>query len=286
MVACTVCGAAVHGGEAVFGRPYHSECITCVDCKKRIGLTSGNMWEAGRSGGIRCNDCHQQSLPTCGGCGEQILEEKILSYEGAPYHGRCFTCRSCSRPIEGKFVKDNGHVFCSQQCYRSQTSGSAHSSPPSSHTAADQEFQNALRTPSCATASGLQQVFQRFDVDGNGVISPAELRAVLALLPVPQGSKPFGEASLDRLIDIIDENNDGVIDYHEFADWLCHDGEGAHEILKRMKTPGGGERPQSRASRPSSSGTTRPAAGQRVRPKDTHLSTNEILLRRNERNIR
>jgi len=83
----------------------------------------------------------------------------------------------------------------------------------------------------------VRDAFQKFDTDGNGVISLGELRAVLQRLPVPAGEQPFTNADFEQFLDLIDQNHDGVIDYHEFTDWISHDGEGAAEIMQALKTP-------------------------------------------------
>lgn len=82
----------------------------------------------------------------------------------------------------------------------------------------------------------IKKTFQKFDIDGNGTLSLSELKEVLQLLPVAPGSRRFNDADFQRFLNIIDENHDGVIDYHEFTDWIHHDGDDAHEIMKRMKS--------------------------------------------------
>lgn len=83
----------------------------------------------------------------------------------------------------------------------------------------------------------LKTAFARFDVDGNGVISLAELKAVLQRLPVPAGQKEFTDNDFDIFLRSMDEDHNGVIDFHEFTDWISHDGEDAHDLMLRMKAP-------------------------------------------------
>eukprot|EP00927_Polykrikos_kofoidii_P007645 TRINITY_DN13143_c0_g1_i3.p1 TRINITY_DN13143_c0_g1~~TRINITY_DN13143_c0_g1_i3.p1 ORF type:complete len:193 (-),score=52.95 TRINITY_DN13143_c0_g1_i3:23-601(-) len=61
----------------------------------------------------------------------------------------------------------------------------------------------------------VQEVFQQWDVDGDGTISSQELERVLILL-----DPSFTKASLTKIIKAADKNGDGVIDYAEFVDWL------------------------------------------------------------------
>mmetsp|Transcript_67354 Transcript_67354/g.111563 ORF Transcript_67354/g.111563 Transcript_67354/m.111563 type:complete len:316 (-) Transcript_67354:284-1231(-) len=96
----------------------------------------------------------------------------------------------------------------------------------------------------------IKEIFQKFDTDGNGVISLAELKSVLQRLPVPSGSTPMSDSVFDTFLAAMDENHDGVVDYNEFADWLDHDDSGtAAAIMGGMRSTAasrGGSRPASR----------------------------------------
>jgi len=110
----------------------------------------------------------------------------------------------------------------------------------------------------------IKKAFRRFDTDGSGTIILSELKALLQMLPVAgrEGGAGWTDAEANQLLNMIDENHDGVIDYHEFTDWIHHDGDGAADIMKKMKArsslaprrSGGGRRPSSRGVSPRPSG--------------------------------
>lgn len=60
------------------------------------------------------------------------------------------------------------------------------------------------------TNERLKAAFRLFDKDGNGTISPDEIKDVL-------GIGPDDNEMIDKLIDDIDENKDGEIDFEEFC---------------------------------------------------------------------
>eukprot|EP00408_Alexandrium_pacificum_P059099 CAMPEP_0171174908 /NCGR_PEP_ID=MMETSP0790-20130122/10964_1 /TAXON_ID=2925 /ORGANISM="Alexandrium catenella, Strain OF101" /LENGTH=428 /DNA_ID=CAMNT_0011639785 /DNA_START=147 /DNA_END=1430 /DNA_ORIENTATION=+ len=76
--------------------------------------------------------------------------------------------------------------------------------------------------------------FKRFDKNGDGVISKVELKEVLVAISQKSGRSGMTDDHIDKLIEVIDVNGDGYIDYEEFADWVTHPGDGA-DILQRMR---------------------------------------------------
>jgi len=58
----------------------------------------------------------------------------------------------------------------------------------------------------------LRRAFNRFDADNSGFISAPEMMQVLRLL----GSNP-SQAEFNNILKAIDRNNDGVVDFREFA---------------------------------------------------------------------
>lgn len=63
------------------------------------------------------------------------------------------------------------------------------------------------------SAEELRQMFDRFDLDGDGRIDRAELRRVIA---EQRGSAPSDRA-LDATLKALDDNGDGLIDFTEFS---------------------------------------------------------------------
>ena len=61
----------------------------------------------------------------------------------------------------------------------------------------------------------LRARFQMFDRDGNGLIDRSELKLVMQEL----GEK-LSEEDIDEMIEEADTNNDGFIDYDEFARYM------------------------------------------------------------------
>jgi len=62
----------------------------------------------------------------------------------------------------------------------------------------------------------LVQLFKRFDVNGDGRISRSELGALLLML----NPKGFTQEELCKMMDAIDTNKDGYVDYEEFSTWV------------------------------------------------------------------
>lgn len=62
----------------------------------------------------------------------------------------------------------------------------------------------------------IRQAFATFDKDGNNLICPDELRAVLRSL----GEKGHTLEDCRRMISSVDQNGDGFVDFHEFQNLL------------------------------------------------------------------
>lgn len=59
----------------------------------------------------------------------------------------------------------------------------------------------------------LKAAFQVFDTNDDGTISSEEIKKVM----LSMGEKNVSESDMERVLAEIDENQDGTIDYHEFA---------------------------------------------------------------------
>ena len=65
-------------------------------------------------------------------------------------------------------------------------------------------------------ASQIRAAFAVFDTDGNGTLSPTELKAILTR-PTANGPAKFTEAQINELIKQFDKNGDGVLSVDEFT---------------------------------------------------------------------
>lgn len=61
----------------------------------------------------------------------------------------------------------------------------------------------------------VQEVFSKFDADGNGEISSQEMARVLTKL-----NKTLTREDCDRMFQRIDVNGDGTLQWQEFVDWM------------------------------------------------------------------
>ncbi|MCH1922568.1 EF-hand domain-containing protein, partial [Shewanella sp. A3A] len=62
----------------------------------------------------------------------------------------------------------------------------------------------------------LEQVFRRYDANGDGKISAEELASVLRAL-----GAPLGPGEVRRMMDEMDSDRDGFVDLSEFAAFHC-----------------------------------------------------------------
>ncbi|EXC48677.1 putative calcium-binding protein CML25 [Morus notabilis] len=90
----------------------------------------------------------------------------------------------------------------------------------------------ASRSPSVngrAQIEELEQVFKKFDVNGDGKISSSELGAIMGSL-----GQPSGEEELRKMIKEVDSDGDGFIDLKEFIE-LNTKGVDSDEVLENLK---------------------------------------------------
>ncbi|KAL3640387.1 hypothetical protein CASFOL_015355 [Castilleja foliolosa] len=86
---------------------------------------------------------------------------------------------------------------------------------------------NPATTPPLAKEDEVEKVFNKFDIDGDGKISPAELGAVINGL----GSETSAE-EVERMMSELDRNGDGYIDLTEFKSFHYRGGDGDDRELK------------------------------------------------------
>lgn len=74
----------------------------------------------------------------------------------------------------------------------------------------------SLETSRLASSLSIKEIFEKFDVDGNGEIDLEELLSILQVLD----SVLWTRANVLKLWSVVDADDDGVITYEEFTDWL------------------------------------------------------------------
>eukprot|EP00929_Paragymnodinium_shiwhaense_P044839 TRINITY_DN22993_c0_g1_i1.p1 TRINITY_DN22993_c0_g1~~TRINITY_DN22993_c0_g1_i1.p1 ORF type:complete len:660 (+),score=227.94 TRINITY_DN22993_c0_g1_i1:55-2034(+) len=76
-------------------------------------------------------------------------------------------------------------------------------------------------------ADRILAVFKRFDLNGDGVIQRSELGTILRAIDPDS----WDDGALDSLLDAIDENGDGGVDYEEFVKWISSGGDGSSTAM-------------------------------------------------------
>ena len=66
----------------------------------------------------------------------------------------------------------------------------------------------------------LREQFRVFDLNGDGIISPSELKKVMSMM----GEK-ITDADIDGLLNKYDQNKNGVIEYNEFVKYMLDEEE-------------------------------------------------------------
>jgi Ca2+-binding EF-hand superfamily protein len=78
--------------------------------------------------------------------------------------------------------------------------------------AAEEEAENVLGMPRDEFAQAMTSVFQEYDADKSGCLDPAEFQGALSNCGIP-----FNETQIRMLMSAADLNEDGLIEYSEFA---------------------------------------------------------------------
>jgi Ca2+-binding EF-hand superfamily protein len=62
----------------------------------------------------------------------------------------------------------------------------------------------------------IRKAFDLYDADKSGVLDKMEIRTLLNDLMAELGAPSITDATLDKIIEMVDENNDGAFDFKEF----------------------------------------------------------------------
>ena len=63
----------------------------------------------------------------------------------------------------------------------------------------------------------IRQLFRAFDKDKNGVLSAAEIKQLWSLAPSDENVKKLTDKEMNEMVQVMDINGDGQIDYEEFV---------------------------------------------------------------------
>lgn len=112
-------------------------------------------------------------------------------------------------------------------------SGTASSSSPNGSqspiAAATTPFQNPRICATIPNVRELEHVFRKFDANGDGKISAAELGAIMSSL-----GQATSDEELDKMMKEIDSDGDGFVDFDEFVE-LNTKGVDSEEIMTNLK---------------------------------------------------
>jgi len=96
-------------------RQFHPSCFTCSVCSM---VLDGKTFMA-EGDTVHCRDCYARfKAAQCCRCKEAIVSAvgkrmTLITCEGKNYHYQCYTCKECSKNLNGKKVfLDGGDVVC------------------------------------------------------------------------------------------------------------------------------------------------------------------------------
>eukprot|EP01060_Flectonema_neradi_P029327 TRINITY_DN4028_c0_g1_i1.p1 TRINITY_DN4028_c0_g1~~TRINITY_DN4028_c0_g1_i1.p1 ORF type:complete len:742 (+),score=148.88 TRINITY_DN4028_c0_g1_i1:82-2307(+) len=167
---CYVCDKKLEGSYAVddCNRPCHSECVDavrvsqskrrCKKCGQFIDEVVGYVDSESES---YHPECYKSVIPTCKSCSKP-LEGRYVEVSGERFHKNCFTCGICCSILSDKFVKYN-NKYCHEACVKKRRSSSSSSSSSSCNTCGKKllggvSFEGKRYHDKCFTCSHCQLV--------------------------------------------------------------------------------------------------------------------------------
>ncbi|KAK8567512.1 hypothetical protein V6N13_105476 [Hibiscus sabdariffa] len=122
-----------------------------------------------------------------------------------------------------------GSIFNRKKKRRSANSTSSPDGPSNESLFIQSPMRSSLGNFTQTQLREIEEVFKKFDVNGDGKISASELGSILKSL----GQRPSDE-ELDNMIKEFDADGDGFIDFHEFIE-LNTKGVDYEEVLENLK---------------------------------------------------
>jgi len=104
--------------------------------------------------------------------------------------------------------------------------------PQPFHGALEAQLKVLVSSPDNAVSSSQKIVacFRAWDVDGTGVITRGQLRNLLKAV-----GDSFSDADIDALMDVVDTNRNGIVEYVEFVNWLHADSGSSLEKIAKTR---------------------------------------------------
>ncbi|XP_022775692.1 probable calcium-binding protein CML25 [Durio zibethinus] len=122
-----------------------------------------------------------------------------------------------------------GSIFNRKKKQHSQNSTASPAVPPNGISFLQSPMQTPSRNFTQTQLQELEEVFKKFDVNGDGKISSSELASIMGSL----GQRPSDE-ELQNMIKEFDADGDGFINFKEFVE-LNTKGVDSDEVLENLK---------------------------------------------------
>ena len=109
---CTICDKLISGGSYVkaAGKVCHKECFKCSHCQSRMDVNFAQCSETKLLYHPNCLSKMKENEALikghmCRKCGKPCFEGRVITLQnGEKYHGDCFICQDCNKPLREKYV--------------------------------------------------------------------------------------------------------------------------------------------------------------------------------------
>eukprot|EP01090_Pellita_catalonica_P007875 TRINITY_DN1848_c0_g1_i2.p3 TRINITY_DN1848_c0_g1~~TRINITY_DN1848_c0_g1_i2.p3 ORF type:complete len:140 (+),score=24.21 TRINITY_DN1848_c0_g1_i2:43-420(+) len=117
---CSKCAknfAGKKAGVTAFGRLWHKECFTCIDCENRLFSFSKFLDKKGSPQCMVCSKKESEAPKICSGCSGKIQDKVWTTFEGKFYHNACFKCDGCEKGLESNDVFEDSGKLWHLECF-------------------------------------------------------------------------------------------------------------------------------------------------------------------------